>query len=335
MGYTNQRVAYGNTLVELGRQDERIVVLDADLGASTMGKLFEAEFPQRHFEMGIAEANMTSVAAGLAQTGKIPFTNSFAVFAGGRAYDQIRQTIAIGKLNVKICGSSSGLSDFGDGATHQCVEDLAVFRAVPNMTVICPADANETVEAVKAMAAMDGPCYLRLNRNDYPNVTKEGEKFTIGVPTVLKEGTDVALFATGYMTRLAMEAAKELEGAVSVRVINVSTIKPMDLEAVRRMADGCCGDGGGTQCKGRSWKRTGRSPLQGAKTHENGGDSGYLRVQRTQLPGGTGIPWADKVSHCRGSQGDGGHIGVRGQRTCARPKTADIRAAKDGGYISG
>ena len=225
MGYTNQRVAYGNTLVELGRQDERIVVLDADLGASTMGKLFEAEFPQRHFEMGIAEANMTSVAAGLAQTGKIPFTNSFAVFAGGRAYDQIRQTIAIGKLNVKICGSSSGLSDFGDGATHQCVED--------------PADANETVEAVKAMAAMDGPCYLRLNRNDYPNVTKEGEKFTIGVPTVLKEGTDVALFATGYMTRLAMEAAKELEGAVSVRVINVSTIKPMDLEAVRRMADGC------------------------------------------------------------------------------------------------
>ena len=239
MGYTNQRVAYGNTLVELGRQDERIVVLDADLGASTMGKLFEAEFPQRHFEMGIAEANMTSVAAGLAQTGKIPFTNSFAVFAGGRAYDQIRQTIAIGKLNVKICGSSSGLSDFGDGATHQCVEDLAVFRAVPNMTVICPADANETVEAVKAMAAMDGPCYLRLNRNDYPNVTKEGEKFTIGVPTVLKEGTDVALFATGYMTRLAMEAAKELEGAVSVRVINVSTIKPMDLEAVRRMADGC------------------------------------------------------------------------------------------------
>ena len=166
MGYTNQRVAYGNTLVELGRQDERIlvelgkehenlVVLDADLGASTMGKLFEAEFPQRHFEMGIAEANMTSVAAGLAQTGKIPFTNSFAVFAGGRAYDQIRQTIAIGKLNVKICGSSSGLSDFGDGATHQCVEDLAVFRAVPNMTVICPADANETVEAVKAMAAMD------------------------------------------------------------------------------------------------------------------------------------------------------------------------------------
>lgn len=189
--------------------------------------------------MGIAEANMTSVAAGLAQTGKIPFTNSFAVFAGGRAYDQIRQTIAIGKLNVKICGSSSGLSDFGDGATHQCVEDLAIFRAVPNMTVVCPADANETVEAVKAIAAMDGPCYLRLNRNDYPNVTKEGEKFTLGVPGVLKEGTDIALFATGYMTGLALEAAAELEGSVSVKVINVSTIKPMDAEAVRKMAEGC------------------------------------------------------------------------------------------------
>ena len=239
MSDTNQRMVYGNTLVELGRQDERIVVLDADLGGSTMGKLFEAEVPERHFEMGIAEANMTSVAAGLAQTGKIPFTNSFAVFAGGRAYDQIRQTIAIGKLNVKICGSSSGLSDFGDGATHQCVEDMAIFRAVPNMTVICPADANETREAVKAIAQMKGPCYLRLNRNDYPNVTEEGARFEIGVPRILKHGTDVALFAAGYMTGVALEAAKELEGSISVRVINVSTIKPMNKEVMRKMAEGC------------------------------------------------------------------------------------------------
>ena len=239
MSDTNQRMVYGNTLVELGRQDQRIVVLDADLGGSTMGKLFEAEFPERHFEMGIAEANMTSVAAGLAQTGKIPFTNSFAVFAGGRAYDQIRQTIAIGKLNVKICGSSSGLSDFGDGATHQCVEDMAIFRAVPNMTVICPADANETREAVKAIAGMDGPCYLRLNRNDYPNVTEEGAPFEIGVPKLLKDGTDIALFAVGYMTGVALEAARELEGSISVRVINVSTIKPMDKEMIRKMAEGC------------------------------------------------------------------------------------------------
>ena len=186
MSYTNQRVAYGNTLVELGRKDSRIVVLDADLGGSTMGKLFETEFPERHFEMGIAEADMTSVAAGLAQTGKIPFTNSFAVFAAGRAFDQIRQTIAIGRLNVKICGSSSGLSDFGDGATHQCVEDIAILRSIPNMTVICPADANETVEAVKAITQLEGPCYIRLNRNDYPNVTSEGEKFQIGVPKMIR-----------------------------------------------------------------------------------------------------------------------------------------------------
>lgn len=239
MSYTNQRIAYGNTLVELGKKEKRIVVLDADLGGSTMGKMFEKEFPARHFEMGIAEADMTSVAAGLAQTGKIPFTNSFAVFAGGRAFDQIRQTIAIGKLNVKICGSSSGLSDFGDGATHQCVEDVAIFRAVPNMTVICPADANETVEAVKAIAEMDGPCYIRLNRNDYPNVTKEGETFQIGEPKILREGSDVAIFAMGYMVGLALEAAKELEGSVSVKVVNVPTIKPLNEAAVRAAAKDC------------------------------------------------------------------------------------------------
>lgn len=239
MSYTNQRIAYGNTLVELGKKEKRIVVLDADLGGSTMGKMFEKEFPDRHFEMGIAEADMTSVAAGLAQTGKIPFTNSFAVFSGGRAFDQIRQTIAIGRLNVKICGSSSGLSDFGDGATHQCVEDIAIFRAVPNMTVICPADANETVEAVKVIAEMDGPCYIRLNRNDYPNVTKEGEPFEIGEPKILREGSDVVVFAMGYMVGLALEAAKELEETVSVKVVNVPTIKPLNEAAVRAAAKDC------------------------------------------------------------------------------------------------
>jgi len=239
MSYTNQRVAYGNTLVELGRENPDIVVLDADLGGSTMGKMFEQAYPKRHYEMGIAEANMTSVAAGLAQTGKIPFTNSFAVFAGGRAYDQIRQTIAIGKLNVKICGSSAGLSDFGDGATHQSVEDMAIMRAIPNMTVLCPADANETVEAVKAMVEMDGPCYIRLNSNDYPNVTEEGRKFQVGEPTLMKEGTDVAVFATGYMVNLAMRAAEELEGEISVKVVNVSTIKPMNTEAILELVKDC------------------------------------------------------------------------------------------------
>lgn len=239
MSYTNQRVAYGSTLVELGKENKNIVVLDADLGGSTMGKMFEQAYPERHYEMGIAEANMTSVAAGLAQTGKIPFTNSFAVFAAGRAYDQIRQTIAIGKLNVKICGSSAGMSDFGDGATHQSVEDLAYMRAIPNMTVLCPADANETVEAVKAMVEMQGPCYIRLNRNDYANVTEEGKKFTIGEPTLLKDGKDVVVFATGYMVGLAMQAAEELEGEISVKVVNISTIKPMNAEAVINLAKDC------------------------------------------------------------------------------------------------
>jgi len=239
MSYTNQRIAYGNTLVEMGRDNKKIVVLDADLGGSTMGKLFEKEYPKRHFEMGIAEANMTSVAAGLAQTGRIPVTNSFAVFAGGRAYDQIRQTIAIGRLNVKICGSSSGLSDYGDGSTHQAVEDMAIMRAIPNMTVLCPADANETVEAVKAMIEMEGPCYIRLNRNDYENVTEEGKKFTMGMPTVLKEGTDVAVFATGYMVGVALKAAGEVADAISVKVINVSTIKPMNVQGIINVAKSC------------------------------------------------------------------------------------------------
>ena len=239
MAYTNQRVAYGNTLVELGKENKQIVVLDADLGGSTMGKLFETEYPDRHFEMGIAEANMTSVAAGLAQTGKIPFTNSFAVFAGGRAYDQIRQTIAIGMLNVKICGSSSGMSDFGDGATHQAIEDIAIMRAIPNMAVICPADANETVQAVKAMVDYFGPCYLRLNRNDYENVTTENKPFVIGMPEVLKEGSDIVVFATGIMVGKAIEAAEELKDRISVKVVNVSTIKPMNKEAILGIVKDC------------------------------------------------------------------------------------------------
>ena len=241
MGYRNQRIAYGSTLVEEGTKNDRLVVLDADLSGSTMGKMFEQAFPDRHYEMGIAEADMTSVAAGLSLTGWIPFTNSFAVFSAGRAYDQIRQTIAIGNLNVKIVGSSAGLSDFGDGATHQAIEDMAYMRAIPNMTVICPADANETVEAVKAMIQSKGPCYLRLNRNDYDNVTEEGKPFTIGKLSVLKQGTDVTVFATGYMVSLALAAARELEGKISVRVVNVSTIKPLDQTMIIELARTCKG----------------------------------------------------------------------------------------------
>ena len=239
MNYTNQRLAYGSTLVELGKENEKVVVLDADLSGSTMGKMFEAEYPERHIEMGIAEADMLSVSAGLAQTGMIPFANSFAVFATGRAFDQIRQTIAIGKLNVKIVGSSQGLSDFGDGATHQSIEDIAIMRAIPNMVVVCPADANETVQATKAIANYHGPVYMRLNRNDYENVTDADKPFIIGEPTVLREGKDIVIFATGYMVGLALKAAEELKDSISVKVVNVSTIKPLNNKKIVELAKDC------------------------------------------------------------------------------------------------
>ena len=238
MANANPRVAYGETLVELGKENEKIVVLDADLCGSTMGRLFEKAYPQRHYEMGIAEANMVSVAAGLSTTGKIPFANSFAVFVAGRAYDQIRQTIAIGKLNVKIVGASAGLSDFGDGATHQSVEDMAIMQAIPNMTVICPADANETAAATRAIAEYDGPVYIRVNRNDYENITKEDKPFVIGETTVMREGTDIVLFATGYLVGVALKAAENVADKISVKVVNVPTIKPLNPEIIRDHAKG-------------------------------------------------------------------------------------------------
>jgi Transketolase, C-terminal subunit len=239
MEYTNQRTAFGETLVELGKENKDIVVLDADLGGSTMGKLFELEYPDRHFEMGIAEANMLSVSAGLAQTGKIPVANSFAVFAAGRAFDQIRQTIAIGKLNVKIGGSSAGLSDFGDGATHQSVDDMAIMSAIPNMTVICPADGNEMVGATKAMMEYDGPVYIRINRNDYDNTTKADQPFVIGQPSVVKEGNEIVVFATGYMVGVAKRAAEAMKDEVSVKVVNVSTIKPLNADKIIELVGDC------------------------------------------------------------------------------------------------
>ncbi|MDK2902910.1 MAG: transketolase [Clostridiales bacterium] len=239
MSYTNQRIAYGNALVQLGRENKNIVALEADLGKSTMSHMFQQEFPDRYFEMGIAEQNMASTAAGLSLTGKIPFIHSFAVFSTGRAFDQIRQTISIGRLNVNICGSSAGLSDFGDGSTHQSVEDIAIMRAIPNMTVFCPVDANETGKVVRAMAEIDGPCYIRINRNDYENVTSEDAPFQVGMPTVLKDGSDIAVFAIGIMAVKALEAAKALEGKISLKVINVSTIKPLNAQMIIDMAKDC------------------------------------------------------------------------------------------------
>ena len=238
MAENNQRNAYGQTLVELCRKNKNIVALDADLGGSTMGKMVEVEpgMEENHIEMGIAEANMLSTAGGLARVGKIPFCSSFAVFAAGRAYDQIRQSIAIGKLNVKICGSSAGCSDFGDGATHQSIDDIAYLRVIPNMSVFVPADANETVAITKYMAEHEGPMYIRVNRNSDDNVTPENATFVPGEPVVLREGSDIAVFACGIMTVKALEAAKQLEGKISVKVVNVPSIKPLNRDSVIAIA---------------------------------------------------------------------------------------------------
>jgi transketolase len=231
----NQRLAYGEALVALGAENPNVVALEADLGKSTMSSMFQAAYPDRYFEMGIAEANMISTAAGLAASGKIPFCSSFAVFASGRCYDQIRHTVAIGKLNVKICGSSSGLSDFGDGRTHQAVEDIAIMTAIPNLTVFTPLDANEVRMAVRAAAAIDGPVYIRIVRNDVPVYTS-GD-FKPGKLSVLKKGDDVAIIAYGMMIEAAMTAADVLSGkGISARVINAGTMKPFDSEGVAELS---------------------------------------------------------------------------------------------------
>jgi transketolase len=242
MGKQNCRVVYGKTLVELGKRNERIVVLEADLGKSTMTTLFQDAFPERYFEMGIAEQNMVSTAAGLAISGKIPFVNSFAVFSTGRVYDQIRQSICIGRVNVKIMGSSCGLSDFSDGATHQGIEDMALMRILPNMTVLAPADGFETRKAIEAATEYEGPVYIRLNRNEIPDVTDESEKFVIGMPSVVRPGGDITIFANGYMVWKALKVAEMMaKGGISIRVVNISTLKPVNEEAIKDLSSGMKG----------------------------------------------------------------------------------------------
>lgn len=236
------REAYGQSLVELGRRTADVVVLEADLGKSTRTVLFQGEFPKRFFEMGIAEQNMTSTAAGFALAGKVPFVNSFAIFATGRAFDQIRNSICVPGLKVRICGSSSGLSDYGDGKTHQSIEDLSIVRALPHMTVLAPADAVEVVKMMEAILDIEGPVYLRINRNDLPTVTPEGESWVPGKVWRLREGKDAAVFANGVMVSKALEAAETLAAeGIEVRVLNVSTIKPIDSEAVLAAARGMKG----------------------------------------------------------------------------------------------
>jgi len=237
MRISNQRTIYGKALLEVGAADPRVVVLDTDLGNSTQSIHFQKAYPERFFEMGIAEANMTSFAAGLSLTGKVAITNSFAVFAAGRAYDQIRQGVAIPALNVKVVGSSAGLSDFGDGATHQSLDDIAIMRAIPNMTVLIPADGPQVESMVKWMIKHDGPVYLRISRNDIQEIT--GENPDPITPAILREGNHVALVACGIMVGKALDAAEILahEG-ISARVINVPCVKPFPDEAIKELLKG-------------------------------------------------------------------------------------------------
>jgi transketolase len=235
----NLRSAYGTSLVRLGKQDQRVVALEADLGKSTMSILFQAEFPGRYFQMGIAEQNMASTAAGFALAGMIPFIHSFAVFASGRVYDQLRNSVCIPNLPVRICGSSCGLSDFGDGKTHQGVEDVALMRVLPNMTVLSPADSIEVEKMMDCLLDWSGPVYIRINRNDLPFVYPREEPYSIGKVTMLRDGSHAAIFASGVMVSKALEAAAALEPeGILARVLDVGTIKPLDRDAVIRYAAG-------------------------------------------------------------------------------------------------
>lgn len=230
------RVAYGTALAEMGH-NENIIVLDADLSKSTRTDLFQKKYPERHINMGIAESNMMSVAAGLATCGKVVFASTFAIFASGRAYDQIRNSIGYPKLNVKIGATHAGITVGEDGASHQAIEDLALMRAIPNMTVISPADGVSASALVRLAAEMNGPVYLRLGRLDIPVIYPADTKFEIGKGAMLKEGNDLTIIATGMMLELALNAAESLKAeGISARVIDIHTIKPIDAEIITKAA---------------------------------------------------------------------------------------------------
>ena len=234
------RQAYGEALVKLGKENKDVVVLEADLSKSTMTAYFQKEFPERHINVGIAEADMIGTAAGFATTGKIPFASTFAHFAAGRAFDQIRNSVVYPRLNVKICPTHAGVSLGEDGGSHQSVEDIALMRAIPGMVVLSPADATETEKMIFAAAEYQGPVYIRLGRLNIPVLFDESYTFKIGKAVTLKEGNDVAILATGLMVYEALEAAKLLETeGINARVINISTIKPLDEETVLKAAKEC------------------------------------------------------------------------------------------------
>lgn len=231
------RDAYGETLAALGAENESIVVLDADLSGSTKTGVFAKKFPERFFNMGIAEANMVGTAAGLAAVGKIPFVSTFAIFAVGRAWEQVRQSVAYPKANVKIVATHGGVTVGEDGGSHQSVEDVAIMRAVPNMTVIVPADGIETQGAIRAAAEAKGPIYIRLGRNKVQTIFPADHRFEIGKGCELRDGSDLTFIGTGLMTAQALAAAETLaKEGISARVIHIGTIKPLDQALVLKAA---------------------------------------------------------------------------------------------------
>ena len=231
------RQSYGEALLELGKENENIVVFDADLSTATKTSLFAKEFPNRFFDMGIAEQNMISTAAGMATCGKIPYASTFAVFAAGRAYDQIRNSVCYPKLNVKICATHAGITVGEDGATHQMIEDISLMRTLPNMIVISTSDDAQTKWAVKEISKINRPVYLRLSRLATPVIYDENQKFEIGKAVQIGDGTDATIFATGVTVSEAIKAQGILkEKGINVRVIDVHTIKPIDKEMIVKCA---------------------------------------------------------------------------------------------------
>ena len=234
------REAYGVALAELGKSNDKIVALDADLSGSTKSADFKKVFPERFFNVGIAEQNLIGMAAGMANIGLIPFASTFAMFATGRAYEQIRNSVAYPHLNVKIVGSHSGLTVGEDGATHQALEDISLMRGIPGMVVLVPSDATEATEAIKAAAEYVGPVYIRTGRMAVEDIHPNGCNFKIGKGEVLKDGNDVAIIATGICVKMALDAANVLEEeGIKARVINMSTIKPIDEELIIKAAKEC------------------------------------------------------------------------------------------------
>lgn len=231
------RQSYGEALAELGKKNENIVVLDADLSSATKTNIFAEKFPDRFINVGIAEQNLMGIAAGLAAYGKVPFVSTFAIFAAGRAYDQIRNSICYPKLNVKICATHAGLTVGEDGATHQMLEDLSLMRTLPNMTVISPSDDTQTRWAIEAASKLDGPVYVRLARMATPVIYNENQTFEIGKMLQLGNGTDATVFATGVAVAESLKAQEELEKeGINIRVIDVHTIKPIDREMIIKCA---------------------------------------------------------------------------------------------------